>query len=462
MKILFVIHVFPPYSLGGSEIYTARLTAELAKRHEVFVAARGQVSAEAGHITTEKRPDCTIYWIHPEPLKVNDFKHAYDNAQVDRAFCDILSTVRPDVVHVHGVWSLSNNLPILARGRGIPVVFTLHDFWLMCPRGQRLRPSDLSVCWEIDLARCTPCMGRWIDPPRVVPPSHLVTFLTKSRYPVPILLGMIYRRVFRRRGPHLKDGGSEVLRRYHERTREVIDAVSLFIAPSEFLRSEFIRYGIPPEKILYSDNGYNVAHFEALSKVPADTLRFGFVGTFSPSKGVHLLIEAFRALSTDRAELLIFGGPHVWADSDYTEELHRTGQHPRIRFMGTFPPDRVAEVFSQIDVLVIPSLWFENSPLTIKEALLSKTPVIASRLGGMAEYVRDGVNGLLFSPGDVTDLRDKMEHVLQNPHLLSTLTADIPPVKTIQENAVELEKIYGSLLSRASINPACEERRLER
>jgi glycosyltransferase involved in cell wall biosynthesis len=104
---------------------------------------------------------------------------------------------------------------------------------------------------------------------------------------------------------------------------------------------------------------------------------------------------------------------------------------------------------AEIDVLVVPSIWHENSPLTIHEAFLAKTPVIASNIGGMAELIQDEVNGLLFKVGDVADLREKITMIVQHPDLISKLSANIGPVKTIEENAVEIEQIYGDLIARS-------------
>ena len=116
----------------------------------------------------------------------------------------------------------------------------------------------------------------------------------------------------------------------------------------------------------------------------------------------------------------------------------------RILFCGRFENDRIAKILSEIDVLVVPSLWYENSPLTIHEAFLARVPVVAAGLGGMAEFVQDGANGLHFEFGSSEDLYRKLTMLERDRSLIARLDR-FPAVKTIQENAVELEHLYETL-----------------
>jgi glycosyltransferase involved in cell wall biosynthesis len=114
--------------------------------------------------------------------------------------------------------------------------------------------------------------------------------------------------------------------------------------------------------------------------------------------------------------------------------------------MGRFENGRVAEVMSGIDVLIVPSIWPENAPLVIQEAFMARVPVIASRVGGIPELVRHGENGLLVETGNPADLQAKMEYLIENPHLLQLYSLDIERIKSIDENAEELEQIYERLI----------------
>jgi glycosyltransferase involved in cell wall biosynthesis len=209
-----------------------------------------------------------------------------------------------------------------------------------------------------------------------------------------------------------------------------------------------MEYGIPPGKILFSKNGHQVSHFSAFEKRKSDRVRFGYVGTLIPTKGAHVLIEAFNGVRSGEAELKVYGRFLPYGGfEDYPDLLPRLVRNERIRFLGEYQHSQISDIMAEIDVLVVPSIWHENSPLTIHEAFLAKTPVIASNIGGMAELVQDGVNGLLFKVGDIADLRKKITMIVQHPDLISKLSANIGPVKTIEETAVEVEKIYQDLIA---------------
>src|SRR5262245_26509722 len=134
----------PPHSVGGSELYTLALARGFSRRHSVFVFAGGGLSPSGYSVRKEEHAHFTTYWLSIAARRSPALKAAYDNPEIDELFRRVLEDVRPDVVHIHGIWGLSNNIPLVSHSFGCTVVFTLHDFWLMCPRGQRLRPTDLS------------------------------------------------------------------------------------------------------------------------------------------------------------------------------------------------------------------------------------------------------------------------------------------------------------------------------
>jgi glycosyltransferase involved in cell wall biosynthesis len=171
-----------------------------------------------------------------------------------------------------------------------------------------------------------------------------------------------------------------------------------------------------------------------------------------PSKGLHVLIDAFRGL-TENARLTVFGGAPAGDPGEYARGVLASAADRRIAFPGRIDPREVASAFRAIDVLVVPSLWFENAPLTIREAFASHTPVVASRCGGMAECVRDGIDGLLFAPGSVADLRAALRRLARDPELIATLSRQAPPVKTIAQQAVELDASYERLMRRQARLP---------
>ncbi|MCB9159888.1 MAG: glycosyltransferase [Caldilineaceae bacterium] len=174
-----------------------------------------------------------------------------------------------------------------------------------------------------------------------------------------------------------------------------------------------------------------------------------------PIKGVHLLLQAVsRLYAEERApfRVKLYGDPNK--SPAYGGELAELAADlPNVEFCGTYPRDASARIFDGLDVLVVPSLWYDF-PLVIHEAFATKTPVIASRLGGMAESVQDGVNGLLFTPGDVDDLARQLARLVADRTLWRRLRANIGPVKSVATEVRELVSMYEELLSpRAALSP---------
>jgi glycosyltransferase involved in cell wall biosynthesis len=155
-------------------------------------------------------------------------------------------------------------------------------------------------------------------------------------------------------------------------------------------------------------------------------------------------IDALRKLSGTSCELKIFGDPEVFPD--YTRDLRTRAERLPVRFMGRFERARVADVYAQMDVLVVPSLWLENSPLVIHEAFMAGVPVVGSRIGGIADLVRDGRNGLLFEPGNATDLAAAIRRLATDRSLLRELAAQAPSVKPIEVDAHEWEAEYEQVI----------------
>ena len=227
--------------------------------------------------------------------------------------------------------------------------------------------------------------------------------------------------------------------------REMCNKVSVFLSPSRFLRERFLEFGIPAERILYLPYGIDKSFYNGLRKTARDSVRFGFLGTWIPPKGVHILIEAFNGIPHERASLHIYGYPLAYEGyEDYLHCLEGLIRSPRIRLEGSYENHEVGRILQSLDVLVVPSIWYENSPLTIHEAICAGVPVITGAFGGMAELIKDGVNGLTFRPRDALDLRKKMMQFLMDEGLRERLRPR-GKVKGIESSALEHEEIYERL-----------------
>ncbi|UCD84958.1 MAG: glycosyltransferase, partial [Deltaproteobacteria bacterium] len=330
-----------------------------------------------------------------------------------------------------------------------PSVLTLADYWFICPQIQMLKPN-LELCpgpkGGINCLTCgsaVPFIYYASDSLSFLPePSRQVirTLLNWTKKSIPNELKSLFLK-----SSYPEATGSLTYFRL-QYLLGLLNMANLVIAPSRFLREKFLEAGIDEEKIIHSDYGFNQLSFENFSPKSSDQLRFGFIGTIAEHKGVHLLIEAFNKLYNEQAELRIYGSPEV--DPKYFSRIEKLVKSPRIRFLGGFDNKDVAKILSEIDVIIVPSIWWENSPLTIHEAFMAKIPVITSNIGGMAELVQDGVNGYLFKVGESEDLGDKIKSIIDKPERITEFKNGITPVKSIEENAAELEAIYKSIYLR--------------
>lgn len=224
--------------------------------------------------------------------------------------------------------------------------------------------------------------------------------------------------------------------------------VNVIIARSYFLQDFHIRAGVDKNKIVLSRQGLDLDNFH-LKKNKPDLVkvkfRIGYIGQIAPIKGVHILIKSIGMIKDPNIELNIYGNEAAFPQ--YSAELRQMSENdPRVNFLGQFSHEEFCKVMQGIDILVVPSLWYENSPNVILEAFITCTPVIASNLGGMAELVKHKENGLLFNPGDAKDLAVQIQSLIENPNLVDHLIKGIGSVKSITTEMDELEKIYHSVV----------------
>ena len=228
------------------------------------------------------------------------------------------------------------------------------------------------------------------------------------------------------------------------RTLQLFDDVDLFIAPSKFLREKFVQFGMKPDKIIFSDYGINTQGYNSNYQKPEAPIRFTFIGTLVVHKGLHVLIEAFNRLPQDSAILNVYGDTGEF--TDYVKRIKSMIGHPGVRLKGRAENHEIPEILAQTDALIVPSIWFENSPITIHEAFLAQTPVITSRFGGMADLVQDDHNGILFKMGDADSLYRALLKCIEKPEYLASIRPDPLSVKTIELDAEWMEKTYRELM----------------
>jgi glycosyltransferase involved in cell wall biosynthesis len=417
-----VVHKYPPESLGGTEIHTWSLARAMrARGHAVFVyypsagrqAGSQGVSEEEG-VQVWRAPLAPRRAAESAPLQ---FWHTVRDGAIEADFYRFLSAARPELVHFQHVQGVSARLIALARG--LPRVLTLHDYWYFCANSQLIRP-DRRPCvaprlgWDcVDCATARADLG-WL---RLARPLVAVPLYARYRY-----------------------------------LRALVGEVDLVTTPSRFLRDQYAQHGFPAERFLVIENGLDPTRFETPTDHPAPrpadgALRLCFLGSLAWQKGLHVLIEAVNGLG-EGVTLTVYGSEQTFPD--YAAQVRGLARHPGIRFAGALDYRQVGAALRQCDFLVVPSLWYENSPLVIQEAYAAGTPVVASRLGALVEKVVEGSSGRLFSPGDAADLARVLGELRADPAQRAALASQLPPPYTIAEQAAALEGHYARLVAAAS------------
>ena len=377
------------------------------------------------------------------------FEETYSSDRINAQLRHVLDATSPDVVHVHNLLNLSFDLPRIASERGIGVVATLHDYTLVCPSGgQRVHVSESHVCETIDSERCARCFHE--SPLSLQMRAGSVSRARGGGLPVRVgrmvhrLAPALARSAVRSiAGPAVS--ASDIRRRLAY-AKQVFETVDLFVAPSASMAAEFEKLGIPSDRIQVSDYGFRpLTDLTAAEAIPGGSLRIGFVGTLVWHKGVHVLIDAIRGLR-GQFEVLIHGDTNVFPD--YVAALRKAAADAPVTFAGGFDRDRTAAVYSTFDVLVVPSLWPENSPLVIHEAFMRGVPIVGARVGGIPELVHDGSNGLLYPPFSVESLRSSLQRLIDDRPFLDSLKRYRASVKTIHDDAQEWKSRYQSVCRR--------------
>ena len=238
--------------------------------------------------------------------------------------------------------------------------------------------------------------------------------------------------------------------------RSLYGAYHYMIAPTDFLYDAYRTNRFYPERLRKINFGINLALVEGWQKPKKITnalIRFGFIGQISAHKGVDLLINAFQRIKRGNISLAIYGSPDQ--DSPYMEELMLlSAGDNRISFCGTFPREELPARLSEMDVLVIPSRWYENSPLVLLYALATRTPVIVTDVKGMSEFVKDGFNGYTFKKGSAEDLTAAMQRMVDDPASVERLSQNAAYTKDVSDHAVEVLELYRAALdTRGDVPP---------
>lgn len=445
MKILLVVHLFLPDYFSGTEILTLNTALELrARGHQVEVLTG---FPGAAHLSDAERFDCYTH----EGIPVTRFKHAhaamgdqsnvaeqeYDNHLVARHFTTLLDRFKPDLVHFFHLMRISASVVDICVQRGIPTVLTPTDFWFVCPTSQ-LRLPDGSMCAGPDAigANCVRHLATLKMPGfaasimKRIPESMLSTGVrAASLSPL----------------RHMRPANMvAALSRRQSFLQQRLNCIDKVLVPTRVMQQTLLRHGLDPARVRYCAYGLRLAYLPARERDQAQgPLRLGVIG-IGDHKGAHVLLAAVLQLPAADLVVNIYGRLSDFPDDARRLELLAAGDK-RVRFCGSFPNDQIGVVLSQLDILVVPSLWFENAPLVIYSAQAAGVPVVGSETAGISELITDGDNGRLFPPGDVGRLAEIISALEQDRDQIVRYSERARMPKTIATYADELLTIYSEL-----------------
>lgn len=439
--VLYICHNHPSVRPGGAEAYAHELHKAMRESSSftpVFLAKGGPPVGTVGqqHPGTYFAPvdaDADQYFFYTDGYDFDFFQGTITGKDFyTRHFRSFLEAYRPDVVHFQHTLFLGfdmirevrNTLPDAA------IVYTLHELLPICNRnGQMVRTvNDDELCTHESPRRCHECF-------RDITPQ---TFFLRKRF-----------------------------------VQSHFELVDQFIAPSQFLLERYVAWGIPRERIRFEEYG----RLPVDQVAPADERpvrnRFGFFGQLSAFKGVDVLLEAMQLLARDReaqaqgprgpfsaatvergreagpqAHLAVHGANLDLQHGSFQERFHDLlrATAADVTFVGQYDHDQLPSLMRHIDWVVVPSIWWENSPLVIQEAFAHGRPVICSDIGGMAEKVQDGVTGLHFRARSPQSLAAAIGTATTTEGLWERLRAAIPPVHDMESHTKELTVLYEDLL----------------
>jgi glycosyltransferase involved in cell wall biosynthesis len=386
ISVLVATHSHPGISKGGAELAAWRLFQGL-RDHPDWQAwfmgcGRELAGARLGsNITQPFGPDEFLY----SSNQFDWFKFANKDARYPRELTEMLLRTRPDILHFHHYVNFGVETFLIAK-RALPdckIVLTLHEFQAICNHyGQMVTKQTRSLCYESSPRDCNKCF----------PDVSRSDFFLRAEY-----------------------------------IRRFFDCVDLFTSPSQFLADRYIAWGIPAEKMVVIENVIPVP-LGATEAVPAKraALRVGFFGQISFLKGIHVLLEAARMLEDDEDCDVVFdihgdySNQPVEFQEDFVARLAKAGRN--VRFQGPYDNNRVDALMRAVDLVLIPSIWWENSPVVIQECLRNRRPIICSNIGGMAEKVRPGLDGWHFQVGSAYDLSTQLRELFNDRSRLTGLS----------------------------------------
>jgi len=417
MNILFTVHQFFPNHYTGTERLVLNLCKQMQRMgHHVKVLTYA-VTENEGFV---ERCGVLIKEYHYQGVPVIAIRHKnipnlvnfsiFDD-QLTEIMDDILTKNPVDIIHSCHLMRIGE-IVRSAQKRKIPTILTLTDFWLMCPRGIAITQQGVLCDGSNDGVLCKrDCYagGFWKD---IIP----------ERF---------------------------------SQTAVVFDYAAGIVSATYFLKMMFENKGYSHTiHLIRFGKDYKYIRKNTRTYTKDSQIIIGYLSYLSPHKGAHLLLDAFMQVNPENIRIKIYGD--ISSDPEYFEILKKISKgHPGIEFCGKYDYEEMTRIFEKIDIIAVPSIWWENSPLVLLRAMAHKVPAITSDLGGLTEIIEDGQNGFTFTVGYSDSLADNSKHlseiigkISENVEILNDMKANIKSPPRIEEEAFEYENLYQQILKK--------------
>jgi glycosyltransferase involved in cell wall biosynthesis/tetratricopeptide (TPR) repeat protein/GT2 family glycosyltransferase len=400
---------------GGGTILPRQIARAFARRGHrmtvVYSASQNLPDKPPYYTKESEEAGVRLIGIYNRPAILCDLQHPereIEDATVRKIIAGIIDETKPDIVHHHNLVTLSMSVAEEVRRRGIPSVYTSHNYWLLCPR-LYLFQQNLSLCDgpSPDGSKCAVCTGQ-------------------------------------------QNKQFEYAKRIEQGHKLIHCNTDRHLAVSQRLRELFIKNGHSADRIhvlqqqpeTVDDIWRQVGSARAIASYAHRPIKIGFIGSLLPQKGVHILLDSMKSLREIDVECHIFGnGPE-----SYLEFLRKQDTDGFIRFHGRYETIQLPDILKESDIIVVPSIWEDCAPLVVAEALAARCLVIGSRIGGIPDFIEDQVNGFLFEPGNSEDLHQILTRIIYDHGLLGKLQSNIKQPKGFDAYLDELVDHYSDVI----------------
>ncbi|MBN2391087.1 MAG: glycosyltransferase [Anaerolineae bacterium] len=408
MHILHLVHQYMPEYVGGVELYTRWLAhIQVQEGHQVSIFYRR--SGEGTGVEPRNEDGVRVWGAWDGPVTpMRRFRVIFGDPALVTSFEQVLDETQPEIVHVEHLMGHPTTLINVLQRRHIPFVVMLHDFWWRCANAQLLTNYDQTVCPgpQVHYLNCARCA------------------LARAGKPGLGILAPLF---------------APLMAWRNHRLSRVLRAASVLIVPTVFVEQWYATHAFPRSALRVLPLGLeHPVTLPSRRRESDNSVRFLYMGGLSFQKGIHTLIEAFAGVR-GAAELWIAGDETF--DPVYMAQL-RSLATPQVRFLGRLARPEVWQALVDADVVVVPSLWYETFSFLVSEGFIAGKPVLASRLGPLADRVRDRVDGLLLPPGDVVAWREAMQRLVDVPDGLAQMRQNVCPPLSLEEHEAVLAALY--------------------